>query len=699
MFSITTAVASNPKQDSQKSFMDEDLSSEKGDVFAEELAFAEERVDNRQFQRDKKVTDTEVTDKSPEKSAKKTGNELDQRELNAGDETSDDDSLLEPNDIKVDIESKEKSDSMNESEHENDFLTFLQSSLTTVTTVKSGTYKGEVDTLDERSLNDVSTLLGETASIDTNNSLDDAAEQTLTSDSQAEAITSELSTKKSTDSKNEVKATNLDELVSKMEKSDKQETLSSVSSSKDSKPEIKFAQLLKSEQVKEDANVKAIGLKVNELEKQLNSLSAEEQGKLKALLEEKLEQGVLTKEERLIARQIENALNEAKNGNVTLSVKDFVSQSSAVKTTNENSQSENNSKSQPTTAASVTNPLAARTSEVEAVESIADSSQLSDDADVTVGLKVANSENKAPSEKRVNEPLVSPIDSQLSKGESKDVQGESKVAASTKSADKTAVENTFFNANEESVLQKQNVEQKLDLSKVNADVLDETDVEQEEISAYQDAEETKGQLNVSAKTTEQPSAINRVMQTIAQLADSSNQIETAANKQFAMQVEQAQHTNHAQQAAQKVVVDPELLQAMNIARQDAAKELQNRVSMMLNLNNKEAEIRLDPPELGSMQIRIRSDAEQAQVNFVVQNQQAKELLEQSMPKLREMLAEQGINLGESSIEQGFAGNQGDGESMGQQGAQRSPSEQSEPQNVENLATKAKSSSSAIDYYA
>ncbi|WP_462163529.1 flagellar hook-length control protein FliK [Pseudoalteromonas xiamenensis] len=698
MFSITTAVASNPKQDSQKSFMDEDLSSEKGDVFAEELAFAEEKVDNRQFQRDKKIADTEVTDKPSDKSAKTTDIEIDKRNLSEADETVDDDLLLEQHDVKVDFESKAESDSINESESANDFLTFLQSSLATVTTLKSATYKGEEDTLDEQSFNDTNELIGQATSLGTHDSLDKTVAQTQSLDKQAEAIASEVSNKKSADNQSEVKATNLDELVSKMEKSDKQETLSIASSNKDSQPQIKFAQLLNNEQAKEEANAKAIGLKVNELEKQLNSLSTEEQSKLKALLEEKLEQGTLTKEERLIARQIVNALNDAKNGNVTLSVKDFVSQSSAVKTTNENSQSENNSKSQPTAAVSVTILSTELTSEVEEVESIADSSLLGDGENVTVGSKVANVEDKAPSEKRQIEQLVS-SNSQLSKGESKDVQGESKVAASAKSADKTTVENTFFKANEESVLQKQNVEQKLDVSKVKVDVLDETDVEQEENSAHQNVEETKGLASVSAKTTEQPSSINRVMQTIAQLADPNSQIESAANKQFAMQVEQAQHTNHAQQAAQKVVVDPELLQAMNIARQDAAKELQNRVSMMLNLNNKEAEIRLDPPELGSMQIRIRSDAEQAQVNFVVQNQQAKELLEQSMPKLREMLAEQGINLGESSIEQGFAGNQGDGESMGQQGSNRSQSEQSEPQNVENLATKAKSSSSAIDYYA
>ena len=75
----------------------------------------------------------------------------------------------------------------------------------------------------------------------------------------------------------------------------------------------------------------------------------------------------------------------------------------------------------------------------------------------------------------------------------------------------------------------------------------------------------------------------------------------------------------------------------------------------ININNKEAEIRLDPPEMGSMQIRIRSDAEQAQINFVVQNQQAKEALEQSLPRLREMFAQQGIQLADTSVQQQSSG--------------------------------------------
>ncbi|KZN70532.1 flagellar hook-length control protein FliK [Pseudoalteromonas luteoviolacea] len=166
------------------------------------------------------------------------------------------------------------------------------------------------------------------------------------------------------------------------------------------------------------------------------------------------------------------------------------------------------------------------------------------------------------------------------------------------------------------------------------------------------------------------------------------------------QLRQTQQTSVQQTSSQvKLQADPALAQALNLTRNDAAKMLQEKVNMMINLNNKEAEIRLDPAELGSMQIRIRSDAEQAQINFVVQNQQAKELLEESMPKLREMLEEQGIELGESNIQQQSEGNSNDDDGE-QQGHGKLANEASEAQNnKEQSVTSRKQSDSAIDYYA
>lgn len=164
-------------------------------------------------------------------------------------------------------------------------------------------------------------------------------------------------------------------------------------------------------------------------------------------------------------------------------------------------------------------------------------------------------------------------------------------------------------------------------------------------------------------------------------------------------IQQSQPTNQST-AQTKQTTDANLQQAINVARQDAAKELHQRVGMMLNLNNKEAEIRLDPPELGAMQIRIKTDAEQAQVNIVVQNQQAKELLEQSMPRLREMLAEQGIELGDSQISHQQGGNTdpesqtAGGNANGQQilGDEQGGADNPQPSQKRNT-------DSAIDYYA
>ncbi|WP_408611391.1 flagellar hook-length control protein FliK [Bowmanella yangjiangensis] len=79
--------------------------------------------------------------------------------------------------------------------------------------------------------------------------------------------------------------------------------------------------------------------------------------------------------------------------------------------------------------------------------------------------------------------------------------------------------------------------------------------------------------------------------------------------------------------------------------------------MLVNLGNMSADIRLDPPDLGSMQVRVQMHGEQATVNFVVQSQQARDMLDQAVPRLREMLAEKGIELGQSFVQQEGKGQQ------------------------------------------
>ena len=79
--------------------------------------------------------------------------------------------------------------------------------------------------------------------------------------------------------------------------------------------------------------------------------------------------------------------------------------------------------------------------------------------------------------------------------------------------------------------------------------------------------------------------------------------------------------------------------------------------MMMSKNLKNVDIRLDPPELGRLQIRLNVGGDGATVHFTVANQQARDVIEQSMPRLREMLAQQGVQLGDSSVQQQSSGQQ------------------------------------------
>ncbi|MDX3773750.1 flagellar hook-length control protein FliK [Chromatiaceae bacterium AAb-1] len=115
----------------------------------------------------------------------------------------------------------------------------------------------------------------------------------------------------------------------------------------------------------------------------------------------------------------------------------------------------------------------------------------------------------------------------------------------------------------------------------------------------------------------------------------------------------------------------QLKQSLNLLQQDAAGQLRERVNLMVRQNIQIAEIRLDPAELGQMQIKINMQQDQASVQFIVQQPQAKELLEQQLPKLRELLQQQGIQLAEGQVQQqqqhqqqaqgnrGFSSGQGD----------------------------------------
>lgn len=101
-------------------------------------------------------------------------------------------------------------------------------------------------------------------------------------------------------------------------------------------------------------------------------------------------------------------------------------------------------------------------------------------------------------------------------------------------------------------------------------------------------------------------------------------------------------------------------QKLSLLQPEASNQLKEKMLMMVKDKVHTAEIRLDPSELGSMQIKINLQQDQMSVQFMVQQGNAKELMEQQMPKLKELLQQQGIELSQGSVQQQNQSSSGQG---------------------------------------
>ncbi|MBD8524736.1 flagellar hook-length control protein FliK [Pseudomarimonas arenosa] len=83
-----------------------------------------------------------------------------------------------------------------------------------------------------------------------------------------------------------------------------------------------------------------------------------------------------------------------------------------------------------------------------------------------------------------------------------------------------------------------------------------------------------------------------------------------------------------------------------------------------------ASIELHPEDLGQIEIELQMEGKQARVEFVAASAETRHLLETSVPKLREMFAEQGITLADTGVSDGKS--QSDSQSAGREHSERNP---------------------------
>ena len=78
-------------------------------------------------------------------------------------------------------------------------------------------------------------------------------------------------------------------------------------------------------------------------------------------------------------------------------------------------------------------------------------------------------------------------------------------------------------------------------------------------------------------------------------------------------------------------------------------DLGNKVSMLIGKEATSADLVLTPPHLGRVEVQLSMSGDQTSATFVAATPAAREALEQALPKLREFLADAGINLTQATV--------------------------------------------------
>lgn len=74
-----------------------------------------------------------------------------------------------------------------------------------------------------------------------------------------------------------------------------------------------------------------------------------------------------------------------------------------------------------------------------------------------------------------------------------------------------------------------------------------------------------------------------------------------------------------------------------------------QIVLLSRHGSQQAELRLHPEELGSLQIQLKIVDDKAQLSFVTVNQQVRQVIEGNLTQLRHALSEQGIELGQTHV--------------------------------------------------
>ncbi|WP_417762048.1 flagellar hook-length control protein FliK [Shewanella sp.] len=169
-----------------------------------------------------------------------------------------------------------------------------------------------------------------------------------------------------------------------------------------------------------------------------------------------------------------------------------------------------------------------------------------------------------------------------------------------------------------------------------------------------------------------------------------------------------QHSTTTQTSTSHVQLSLRLANEQQVQQQDMVQRfapvMRQQLLTMVKDGIQHAEIRLDPPELGSMTVKLQVRGDHTQVQFHVTQTQAKDLIEQAMPRLRDLMQQQGMNLTDSQVSYGGgSGQQAQGEEQAENGTGYASGDDNSAETSTEMTqqplNRSDSYASGIDYYA
>ena len=87
----------------------------------------------------------------------------------------------------------------------------------------------------------------------------------------------------------------------------------------------------------------------------------------------------------------------------------------------------------------------------------------------------------------------------------------------------------------------------------------------------------------------------------------------------------------------------------NIRAQNWQSDFTQKVVWLANNDKQSAQITLNPPQMGPIEVSLKLENGNASASFVAANQEVRDAIETAMPRLREMFASAGIDLGQTNV--------------------------------------------------